>query len=123
MKNKYDFMEHFHRERAILMSGEVSQVNDFVFSRFGVRLFHCDSFKACVAYPIDWTHNRLRELGYFDAIQKDEPEYPITINENSFRVARSKIFRSNLRAQPIDLIAWLVSGSPYNLAESPANRQ
>lgn len=111
MNNKFPRATMDTRERSILMSGDYASVSQFVWNRFSVRILPGDSFKCCVLYPINWTGNRLRYLGYFETADPEELVYPLRIGGTKVTVARSKLFKCNIRATPIDLVAWLVTSS------------
>ncbi len=116
MKNKFASASTDHESREVLMSGDHGRQRLFVQERFGVTLWWGDTFKVCCLYPVQYVSYRLRELGYFEGTaDNSREEYPITISERRFNVARPKIFRTNLRTSPIDLISWLVAGRPREL--------
>ncbi len=115
MKNKFLSASTDHESREVLMSGDYERQRSFIFERFGVTLWWGDTFQVCCLYPVQHVSYRLRELGYFQGMADSfQEEYPISISERSFKIARSKIFRTNLRTSPIDLVSWIVAGRPLD---------
>ena len=107
-----------HATRELVGSGDYDRQRLFVQKRFDVTLWYGDRFRCWTLYPVQHVSYRLREMGYFDGTADNlSEEYPITISEHSFKIARPKIFRTNLRTSPIDLISWIVAGRPRDQAE------